>query len=114
MKLSILYWVLLSAFLFYSHQSFLWLVASVAPSVITFLFYGWDKYQASRSNWRLKERTLHFLAFIGGWPGALAGRSLLRHKTQKASFYRVLFTIVFFHWVATFSVIGYWIWLSVS
>jgi uncharacterized membrane protein YsdA (DUF1294 family) len=55
-------------------------------SIITFAAYGLDKLAARRNGERISERTLHLLALCGGWPGALAGQWLFRHKTRKNSF----------------------------
>ena len=55
-------------------------------SVIAFLMYGWDKRQAKANGWRVPEKRLHVLAFLGGWPGAMLGQSYFRHKTQKGEF----------------------------
>ena len=55
-------------------------------SVIAFLMYGWDKRQAKTKGWRVPEKRLHALAFLGGWPGAMFGRTYFRHKTQKNEF----------------------------
>ena len=55
-------------------------------SVITFLWYGFDKAAAVNNRPRTPERTLHLLALFGGWPGALLGQAVLRHKSSKASF----------------------------
>jgi len=64
----------------------LYLVMSVAAVVA----YAIDKSAAERGAWRTRETTLHFLSLIGGWPGALIARAMLRHKTRKPSF-RVAF-----------------------
>jgi len=58
----------------------------VVMSVTAFLVYGWDKRQAKTGGWRVPERRLHGLAFLGGWPGAMFGQSYFRHKTQKSEF----------------------------
>ena len=55
-------------------------------SIITFIFYGYDKVQARNLEWRVQEVTLHFLALIGGWPGALVGMHVFQHKTRKKAF----------------------------
>ena len=55
-------------------------------SVVAFLMYGWDKRQAKTKGWRVPEKRLHALAFLGGWPGAMFGRTYFRHKTQKNEF----------------------------
>jgi len=58
----------------------------LAMSVLTFLVYALDKSAARRGGWRTQETTLHALALLGGWPGALLAQKHLRHKNQKASF----------------------------
>ncbi|RMZ66751.1 hypothetical protein GMOD_00002115 [Pyrenophora seminiperda CCB06] len=65
-----------------------------AISGITFLFYGYDKMQARNLEWRVRETTLHTLALIGGWPGALAGMHYFQHKTKKTSFQVIFWAIV--------------------
>ena len=61
------------------------LVYGVA-SVITFAAYAGDKSAAQRGARRTPESTLHLLALLGGWPGALLAQQLLRHKSSKAEF----------------------------
>jgi uncharacterized membrane protein YsdA (DUF1294 family) len=63
-------------------------------SGITFLFYGYDKMQARNLEWRVKEVTLHTLAAVGGWPGALVGMHYFQHKTRKVRFQVVFWGIV--------------------
>jgi uncharacterized membrane protein YsdA (DUF1294 family) len=63
-------------------------------SGVTFLFYGYDKMQARNLEWRVKEVTLHTLAVVGGWPGALAGMHYFQHKTRKVRFQVVFWGIV--------------------
>jgi uncharacterized membrane protein YsdA (DUF1294 family)/cold shock CspA family protein len=62
------------------------LLGYICLSVITFLFYAFDKSAAISRNWRTPENTLHLLSLAGGWPGALIAQQLLRHKTRKQSF----------------------------
>jgi uncharacterized membrane protein YsdA (DUF1294 family) len=66
-------------------------------SVVTLAVYGWDKRQASRDKWRVKERTLHLLELLGGWPGALVARTLFHHKRRKLGFSFVTALIVLLH-----------------
>ena len=65
----------------------------LSVSVIAFLFYGYDKRQSMRNNWRIPEVVLHALALAGGSPGALAGQILFRHKTRKLKF-RIIFAAI--------------------
>ena len=55
-------------------------------STITFIVYGFDKLVARRGGKRVRERTLHLLALCGGWPGALAGQWVFRHKRRNRTF----------------------------
>jgi len=68
-------------------QNILYYVAVVLVlSAISFVLYGWDKRQAKVNGWRVSEKNLHMLSFLGGWPGAILGQKYFRHKTQKQSF----------------------------
>ena len=66
----------------------------IGISVITLLFYGYDKRQAILNNSRIPELLLHMLALLGGTPGAFMGQLLFRHKTKKLSFKIVFLMIV--------------------
>lgn len=61
-------------------------------SAVSFLMYGEDKSAAKQSRWRTPEATLHVLALLGGWPGALIARRFFHHKTTKQPF-RTIFWI---------------------
>ncbi len=64
-------------------------------SGIAFLLYGLDKIAAEEGRWRISEATLHTVGLIGGWPGALVARHVLRHKTTKQPFRTIFwFTVV--------------------
>ena len=72
-----------------------WLLwAYFAASVITFLAYAFDKSAAKRGARRTSESTLHLLALIGGWPGALIAQQTLRHKSLKSEFRSVFWGTV--------------------
>ena len=71
--------------------------AYVAVSGVTLGFYGWDKFQAGRNRWRVRERTLHLLELFGGWPGGLVGQTLFRHKRRKTRYLVVFWAIVAVH-----------------
>lgn len=62
----------------------------MGASVITFIVYAVDKSKAKGGVWRIKESTLHFLALLGGWPGAALAQQVLRHKSYKQKF-RIVF-----------------------
>jgi uncharacterized membrane protein YsdA (DUF1294 family)/cold shock CspA family protein len=72
-----------------------WLLwAYLAASAATFLAYAFDKSAATRGAWRISEQTLHLLALIGGWPGALIAQQMLRHKSLKSEFRAVFWGTV--------------------
>jgi uncharacterized membrane protein YsdA (DUF1294 family) len=61
--------------------------------VVTFLFYGFDKYRAQRKQRRVSEATLNLLTLAGGFLGAWGGMFWFRHKTKD-------------------SVVKRWLWIS--
>ncbi len=63
-------------------------------SLVTFIAYAIDKSAAQSGRWRTQESTLHLLALIGGWPGALIAQNRLRHKSRKGSFLLVFWVTV--------------------
>ena len=62
------------------------LLLYVAASSAAAITYAADKSAARSGRWRIAERTLHVLALIGGWPGALIAQRVFRHKSRKPSF----------------------------
>lgn len=64
-------------------------------SGVAFLMYGADKSAAEQGRWRTSESTLHTIALMGGWPGALVARRVFRHKTVKQPFRTIFwFTVI--------------------
>lgn len=59
---------------------------AVGMSSVTFIMYGLDKLAAKRDAQRTPENILQFWALLGGWPGALLGQQIFRHKSSKRSF----------------------------
>ncbi len=81
-------------------QSLCWtayVVISSLLSVITFIAYGIDKRRAKTGGRRIPESRLHWLALLGGWPGAILGQQFFRHKTRKLSFQFPFWPIVILH-----------------
>ncbi|MBA3175140.1 DUF1294 domain-containing protein [Salmonella enterica] len=80
------YLILISAAvgsIFTSHPVVMWLLLA---NVLTLVIYGIDK-TAARKTWRrVPESTLLVFGVVGGWPGAIVGQQLFRHKTQKQPF----------------------------
>ena len=75
-------------------------VVYAALSILSFLAYAIDKWAAMTGRWRIAEGTLHMLALLGGWPGALIAQQVLRHKTRKLSYQVIFWSIVALHGLA--------------
>lgn len=78
-------------------MSWIIVAAYAAASLLTFAAYGIDKSSASRGRRRISEKTLHLMELCCGWPGALAGQSVFRHKRRKGSYMAVFALIVLVH-----------------
>jgi len=81
-------------------------VLYLLASLLTYIVYYFDKVAARKNAWRTQESTLHFMALIGGWPGALVAQQVLCHKSKKPSFRNVfwltvLLNCVGFAWLFT-------------
>lgn len=62
------------------------LIYFLAINLIGFLTMWYDKHQAKSGNWRVPEKTLFMLTFLGGGFGTIAGMYTFRHKTKKMRF----------------------------
>ncbi len=69
-------------------------------SGVAFMLYGADKAAAEQGRWRTSESTLHTIALLGGWPGALVARRVFRHKTTKQPFRTIFWLTVIANCVA--------------
>ncbi|MFK8013422.1 MAG: DUF1294 domain-containing protein [Marinicellaceae bacterium] len=85
-------------------MSVYFLIYFTLVSFITFIIYALDKSAAKKGISRTPETSLHILALIGGWPGAMLAQQKLRHKTVKQPFRMIFWTTVFVN-------IGVLIWL---
>jgi uncharacterized membrane protein YsdA (DUF1294 family) len=91
-------WIACSAFL--GKLPSLYFYTYCALSFITFIAYAIDKSAARRKLTRTPEKTLHLLALLGGWPGAVIAQKLLRHKSRKQSFQVVFWLSIIFNFFA--------------
>ena len=66
----------------------------IGASLVAFMAYALDKSAARSGQWRTQESTLHLLALIGGWPGALVAQNQLRHKSRKTAFQVIFWATV--------------------
>ena len=71
------------------------------PPLLAGLFFAFlgvstalDKAAPRGGHRRTPENTLHLLALLGGWPGALVAQNRLRHKSSKTSFLAVFWITV--------------------
>lgn len=69
--------------LFTSNPLVMWFVLI---NMLTVVIYGADKMAAQKGWRRVPEITLLAFGVTGGWPGAILGQQLFRHKTQKQPF----------------------------
>jgi uncharacterized membrane protein YsdA (DUF1294 family) len=74
-------------------------------SLLTYAVYAVDKTAARQGRRRVPERTLHLLALLGGWPGALLAQQRLRHKTSKPGFQLIFWLSVVSHGTVLFLVL---------
>lgn len=72
----------------------------VLASLVSVVMYWIDKRAAQAGRRRVKENTLHLIDLVGGWPGALVIRPVIRHKTIDLKFRVVLWGIILLHAVA--------------
>ena len=76
-------------------------------SIASFCLYGFDKYRATNSGWRLRENMLHLFDLLGGWPGGYLAQRFFHHKTSKRSFQMIFWATALVHNLA-------WIWLFIA
>ncbi|MCB1517696.1 MAG: cold shock and DUF1294 domain-containing protein [Hyphomicrobiaceae bacterium] len=59
--------------------------------------YSWDKQAAVLGAWRVRERDLQIIDFMGGIIGGLVAQHMMRHKRYKNSFQNGTLVAVVFH-----------------
>ncbi len=74
-------------------------------NLIVFITYGLDKGKARKEAYRIPEKTLLLMSYLGGGLGAWAGGTRFRHKTKKW-----YFSVAWAVGVAIDVAIIYWIW----
>ena len=58
----------------------------IVINLIGFLAMLLDKRKAQKHKWRIPEKTLFYITFLGGGIGTIAGMYTFRHKTKKLKF----------------------------
>ncbi len=85
----------------------------VLANILAFVLMGIDKYKAVNNRWRIPERVLLVVAFVGGSVGAYAGMFYFHHKTKHAKFlillpaFLIIHVLVFLFWKGDFPVLDY-------
>lgn len=69
----------------------------IAINVIAFFVMGIDKKKAIDQKWRVKEKTLFTMAFLGGMIGYYIGMHTFHHKTRKPIFHVVFYVALILH-----------------
>jgi len=95
-----LFFTLLAGLLVLNEVPVMLLAAYGLLSGVAFMMYGADKSAAEQGRWRTSESTLHTIALVGGWPGALVARRVFRHKTIKQPFRTIFWGTVLANCVA--------------
>jgi uncharacterized membrane protein YsdA (DUF1294 family) len=64
-----------------------WIIGyAVVINIITFLYFFYDKRQAQQGKWRVPEKRLLLLCFLGGAAGGWQGMRNFRHKVHNQKF----------------------------
>lgn len=92
----------------YNEQE-IWLLSYLLTiNVFSFILFSIDKRKAKNSKWRISEKLLLFVSFLGGSTGSLIAVVTLKHKLSKRKFYLGLPFLILLHRVlivAIFSMI---------
>lgn len=95
-----LFFIVLAGLFVLDHVPVVVLAAYGLLSAVAIVMYGADKSAATQGRWRTAESTLHTIALVGGWPGALVARQVFRHKTTKQPFRTIFWLTVIANCVA--------------
>ncbi len=61
----------------------IFIVFLLLVNLVGFIVVWADKRKAMKNKWRISEKTIYAVAFVGGGLGVVLGMKQLRHKTQK-------------------------------
>lgn len=82
-------------------------LSSFIISILTAALYVLDKRAALRGTFRVPETSLLLAALLGGWPGALLARPLLRHKTRKTRFISLFWAVIVLYFFSIYAILLY-------
>ena len=77
----------------------------------TFIAYGADKRAAIKKAWRVPEKDLHTLEFLGGWIGAYIAQKVFRHKTSKKSYQNIYKLMIVLEFIAIYVLLKFFGWI---
>lgn len=81
------------------------LVYLILINAAGFLLMFVDKQKARRGRWRISERTLLWVAAMGGSLGSLCGMYTFRHKTRHRAFFLGIPLLLLLHLGLAFSLL---------
>lgn len=61
-------------------------ITAAILSILTVALYSYDKKAAAAGERRIPDASFHIASLLGGWPGALFARPMLRHKIRQDRF----------------------------
>ena len=67
-------------------------------SVVTFILYVVDKAKAVNGGWRIPEKVLLLLSFLGGGIGGFLAMQIARHKTRAEHWYFTVVNLIGIAW----------------
>ena len=81
------------------------LIYIICLNLVTFVIMFSDKRRAMNHRWRIPEKTIFLLSFLGGSFGSLCGMYIFRHKTKHLSFRILLPVFLVLNFIAIFLII---------
>lgn len=93
----------------FSHKTFLLFIVFqiVSINITTFIAYWLDKRAAQKRAWRVSEKNLHLLEFMGGWIGAYIAQKTFNHKTSKQSYQRMYKVMILMEFAAIYTILKF-------
>ncbi len=72
----------------------LYITYLIVMSIFTFILYGLDKRRAIKGQYRVPEKALLLLSFLGGAFGGFPAMLIFRHKTRGEHWYFTFINVV--------------------
>lgn len=76
-------------------------------NITTFFAYWVDKRAAQKGSWRVPEKNLHTLEFLGGWAGAFIAQKVFRHKNKKIQYQRMFKAMIIMEFAAVYVILKF-------